>query len=533
MKTTISKSFIILSIIALSLTSCLKDLDRTPFYGLNTESVYADPDNYIEVLAKLYAGFTTTGNQGPAGKPDISGIDEGFSNYIRVFWNLQELPTDEAVCGWNDPGIPELHEMSWSSDNSWVKGMYYRIYFQIPLCNEFIRETSDEKLNDRGFSAENINKIKNYRNEARFLRALTYYHAMDLFGNVPFVTEEDASGSFFPEQISRNDLFNYIEGELKDVENLLLEPDQNEYARADKAAAWTLLAKMYLNAEVYTGQARYSDAVAYCDKILGAGYTLESKYTNLFLADNHLSNEIIFPITSDGKFTTSYGITTFLVHAPVGGSMKPLEFGISGGWGGYRTTSAFVAQFPDTLDGRYLFYTDGQNLSVNDTVNGVIKLSANFTDGWAIAKWRNVTSAGVIGSDPTGTFVDTDYPLFRLADVYLMYAEAVLRGGGGDQGKALDLVNQLRERAYGNNSSSVSSLDLDFLFAERSREMQWEGTRRTDLIRYGRFSGGTYLWPFKGGVQPEGASVPEYLDLFPLPASDIIANPNLKQNPGY
>ncbi|MBK6481996.1 MAG: hypothetical protein IPG01_02405 [Chitinophagaceae bacterium] len=181
-----------------------------------------------------------------------------------------------------------------------------------------------------------------------------------------------------------------------------------------------LLAKMYLNAEVYTGQARYSDAVAYCDKILGAGYTLESKYTNLFLADNHLSNEIIFPITSDGKFTTSYGITTFLVHAPVGGSMKPLEFGISGGWGGYRTTSAFVAQFPDTLDGRYLFYTDGQNLSVNDTVNGVIKLSANFTDGWAIAKWRNVTSAGVIGSDPTGTFVDTDYPLFRLGDVYLM-----------------------------------------------------------------------------------------------------------------
>jgi len=213
--------------------------------------------------------------------------------------------------------------------------------------------------------------------------------------------------------------------------------------------------------------------------------------------------------------------------------MKPLEFGISGGWGGYRTTSAFVAQFPDTLDGRYLFYTDGQNLSVNDTVNGVIKLSANFTDGWAIAKWRNVTSAGVIGSDPTGTFVDTDYPLFRLGDVYLMYAEAVLRGGGGDQGKALDLVNQLRERAYGNSGSSVSSLDLDFLFAERSREMQWEGTRRTDLIRYGKFSGGTYLWPYKGGVQPEGASVPEYLDLFPLPASDIIANPNLKQNPGY
>ncbi|MEP7127295.1 MAG: RagB/SusD family nutrient uptake outer membrane protein [Chitinophagales bacterium] len=524
MKTTILKSSIIFSIIVLSLTSCLKDLDRTPFYGLNTESVYSDPDNYIEVLAKLYAGFTTTGNQGPAGKPDISGIDEGFSNYIRVFWNLQELPTDESVCGWNDPGIPELHEMAWSSDNAWVKGMYYRLYFQIPLCNEFIRESSDDKLNSHGFTTEQVNTIKSYRYEARFLRALTYYHAMDLFANVPFVTEDDATGSFFPEQISRGDLFNYIEGELKDIENLLQEPDQAEYAHANKAAAWTLLAKMYLNAEVYTGQPRYNDCITYCNKVLNAGYTLQPKYTDLFLADNNLSNEIIFPITSDGKFTTSYGITTFLVHAPVGGKMKPLEFGIAGGWGGYRTTSAFVAQFPDTLDGRNLFFTDGQNLDIAD-----IKV---FTDGYAIAKWRNVTSTGVVGSDPTGTFVDTDYPMFRLGDVYLMYAEAVVRGGAGDQSTALNLINQLRERAYGNSDNNVSSLDLNFIFAERSREMYWEGTRRTDLVRFGKYSGGSYIWPWKGGV-PAGQSVADYLDVFPIPASDIIANTNLKQNEGY
>lgn len=524
MKTTFLKSSVIVSIIVLSLTSCLKDLDRTPFYGLNTESVYADPDNYINVLAKLYAGFTTTGNQGPAGKPDIGGIDEGFSNYIRVFWNLQELPTDEAVCAWNDPGIPELHEMSWSSDNAWVKGMYYRFYFQIPLCNEFIRESSDDKLNSHGFSAEDVARIKTYRYEARFLRALTYYHAMDLFANVPFVTEADATGSFFPEQISRADLFQYIESELKDIENLLSEPDQTEYAHANKAAAWSLLAKMYLNAEVYIGQPRYSDCISYCNKVLNAGYTLQSKYTDLFLADNQLSNEVIFPITSDGKFTQSYGVTTFLVHGPVGGKMKPLEFGISGGWGGYRTTSAFVSQFPDTLDGRNLFFTDGQSLEIND-----IKL---FTDGYAIAKWRNITSTGVIGSDPTGNFVDTDYPMFRLGDVYLMYAESVIRGGAGDQGTALNLINQLRERAYGNSDHNVSSLDLNFIFAERSREMFWEGTRRTDLIRFGKYSGDSYIWPWKGGVAG-GQSVPAYLDLFPIPAADIVANTNLKQNDGY
>lgn len=532
MKTTIAKSTVIVSIIVLSLTSCLKDLDRTPFYGLNTESVYADPDNYINVLAKLYAGFSTTGNKGPDGKPDISGIDEGFSNYVRVYWNLQELPTDEAVCGWSDPGIPELHEMSWSSDNAWVKGMYYRFYFQIPLCNEFIRESSDDKLSEHGFSADDVNKIKAYRYEARFLRALTYYHAMDMFGNVPFVTEADASGSFFPEQISRGDLFLYIEKELKEIEDLMLDPDQAEYARASKAAAWTLLAKMYLNAEVYTGTPRYNDCITYCNKVINAGYTLQPKYTELFLADNNLSNEVIFPITSDGNFTKSWGATTFLVHAPVGGKMKPLEFGISGGWGGYRATSAFVNQFPDTLDGRNLFFTDGQNLSVNDTVNGVIKLSTTFTDGYAVAKWRNVTSAGVIGSDPNGTFVDTDYPMFRLADVYLMYAEAVVRGGAGDQATALNLINQLRERAYGNSEHNVTSLDLNFIFAERSREMYWEGTRRTDLIRFKKFSGGDYLWPWKGNAE-YGTSVPSYLDLYPIPAADIVANTNLKQNEGY
>ncbi|HUM47147.1 MAG TPA: RagB/SusD family nutrient uptake outer membrane protein [Chitinophagales bacterium] len=525
MKTTFVKTTLILTILAVSFTSCLKDLDRTPFYGLNTESVYADPDNYIEVLAKIYAGFSTTGNQGPAGKPDIGGIDEGFSNYIRVYWNLEELPTDEAVCGWNDPGIPELHDMKWSSDNLWIKGMYYRIYFQIALANEFIRETSDESLSSHGFSAEDVDRIKGYRNEARFLRALCYYHAMSLFANVPFVTEEDLTGAFFPEQIARADLFTYIETELKDIENLMVDPKQNEYGRADKAAAWTLLAKMYLNAEVYTGQQRYGDVITYTNKVMSAGYSLESKYTNLFLADNHLSNEIIFPITSDGLHTQSYGATTFLVHAPVGGKMKPLEFGINGGWGGYRTTSSFVSLFNDTIDGRNLFFTDGQSLEINS-----ISL---FTDGYAIAKWRNVTSTGVMGSDKTGNFVDTDYPMFRLADVYLMYAEAAVRGAaGGDMGTALSLVNQLRERAYGNSSNNLSSLNLDGVFQERSKELYWEGTRRTDLIRYGKFTGSSYIWPYKGGIK-EGQGVADYLALFPIPIADIVANTNLKQNPGY
>ncbi|MEO5675116.1 MAG: RagB/SusD family nutrient uptake outer membrane protein [Chitinophagales bacterium] len=531
MKKVFTRFSAVLLIITLSFTSCVKDLDQSPYYGLNAESVYSDPANYIHVLAKCYAGLAISGNQGPAGSPDISGIDEGFSQYLRVLWNLQELTTDEAVCAWNDPGIPELHQMTWSSNNSFVVAMYNRIFFQVPLCNDFIRQSSDANMSDRGFSEADQATIRIYRNEARFLRALSYYHAIDLFGNVPFVTEADAPGAFLPNQIFRTDLFNYIESELKDIENLLPESKQNEYGRADKSAAWTLLAKLYLNAQVYTGTERNTDAVSYCNKVINSGaYSLDPVYQDLFLADNNFSPEIIFPITFDGLYTQTYGGTTFLVHAPVGGSMVAADFGINGGWAGYRTTSGYVSQCDttDTLDQRQMFYTAGQNLEITSI--------STFTDGWGITKWKNITSEGEPGSDPTGNFVDTDFPLFRLADVYLMYAEAVTRGGGGgDNGTAITLVNQIIDRGHGGISSpewDVTTLDADRVLTERARELYWEGHRRTDLIRYGLFTGGTYIWPFKGGV-PEGISVPDYLNLFPLAFTDLVANPNLIQNPGY
>lgn len=529
MKTTFFKASALFLVIIISFSSCLKDLNQSPFYGLNSESVYTDPANYIHVLAKCYAGLAISGNEGPAGSPDITGIDEGFSQYLRVLWNLEELPTDEAVCGWNDPGIPELHQMTWTSTNAFVVAMYNRIFFQIPLCNEFIRQSSDDNMSTRGFSEADKSTIRVYRNEARFLRALSYYHALNLFGSVPFVTDADAPGAFYPEQISRADLFAYIETELKDIENLLLDPKQNAYGRVDKAAAWTLLARLYLNAKVYTGTEYYSDAITYCNKVINSGaYSLEPVYEKLFLADNHLSNEIIFPICFDGLFTQTYGGTTFLVHAPVGGSMVAADFGINGGWAGYRTTSGLVAKFDtlDTLDQRQMFYTNGQNLEITSI--------GTFTDGWGITKWKNITSEGVPGSDATGNFVDTDFPLFRLAEVYLMYAEAVTRNGaGGDMATAINLVNQLIERAHGGDPShNIASLDKERVLVERARELYWEAHRRTDLIRYDLFTGGDYIWPFKGGV-PAGTSVPDFLKLYPLAFTDLVANPNLVQNPGY
>ena len=351
---------VLVALVAFAITSCTKNLDRKPFYDITSASVYTDFKNYKLVLAKLYAGIAVSGQRGPDGSPDIFGVDEGFSSYLRQLWQLQELTSDEAVIGWNDGTIQNLHSMTWTASNEFIRMMYDRIFYQISLCNEFIRETTDAKLSERGITGADAADAKKFRAEARFLRALSYYHAIDMFGNVPFVTEEDIVGSFFPDQITRSNLFAYVEGELKALETELVPARQNEYGRADQAAAWMILAKLYLNAGVYTGTAKYADCITYCNKIIAAGYTLSPQYSYLFLADNNSSaakNEIIFPIEFDGLRTKSWGAMTYLIHAPVGGSMNPTQFGISGGWSGLRATKSIYNLFQNSYpSGRFKKY---------------------------------------------------------------------------------------------------------------------------------------------------------------------------------
>lgn len=711
--------------------SCFKDLDTVPLDEdvITSAVVYDDPAAYKQVLAKLYAGLALSGQEGPAGQPDISGIDEGFSTYIRQYWKAQELPTDEAVIAWNDGTIQDFHQQDWDANNEFVTAMYNRIYYQISLCNEFLRETTNEKVDSRpGVTPELKADIAKFRAEARFLRALSYWHALDLFRQPPFVTENNVVGSFFPPQASPQQLFDYIESELKAAEADLAPSRTNEYGRADQACAWMLLAKLYLNSEVYTGRNLYSECATYCQKVIGGGFTLDPDYSHLFLADNNTAEGIIFPVTFDGVHSKTYGGTTFITHAAVGGSMSAAEFGLDGGWGGTRTTSALVNKFPavgggsvivapnpgnttypviyvpggyqgwspatasqlasaandNTYEG-YIFFPDdqkefkitlgpdwnnnfgddgangtlepnGANLSVPEggfykfnvnlttltytllkttwgligsatadgwnsdqnmtydaaegawtitanLVGGEVKFRANddwglnygddganalleqgganivipsngtytiklfldkpdytysidrpafdsralfytngqsldiadisqFTNGYAITKFKNVTSTGAAGSNPT--FVDIDFPMFRIEDAYLMYAEAVLRGGSGDLNTALGYVNAIRERAYSGTSGNITlnELTLDFILDERAREFYWECHRRTDLIRFGRFSESSYLWPWKGGV-PAGVSTSSHLNIYPIPSSDRGANPNLNQNIGY
>ena len=520
--------------VALIFTSCMKDLDTIPLDEdvLTPATLFENPAAYKQVLAKLYAGLAVSGQQGPAGDADIDGIDEGFGQYLRGFWYMQELPTDEAVMAWNDQTIKDLHWQTWGTSDVFISAFYYRIFYQISLANEFIRETSAANLDDKGISGDIRTEIEQFRAEARFLRALSYWHALDNFGHyVPFVTDADPVGDsdFFPapHPEGANGLFSFIENELKDIEALMVAANANEYGRADRAAVWTLLAKLYLNAEVYIGADKYAECLSYCNDVINAGYTLASNYEYLFLADNDMLDEIIFSVNFDGLRTQTYGGTNFIIHAAIGGDMPEVynlaaDFGVSGGWGGLRTTSSFVDLFPDetaTLDGRGMFFTEGQTKEIVNI--------GNFNDGYAITKWKNVTSTGIAGS--SSDFPDTDFPMFRLGDVYLMYAEAVLRGGGGGIGTATQYVNDLRVRG---NAATVSSIDLPFILDERARELYWECHRRTDLRRFGMFTGGDYIWPWKGNV-PEGRPTDTKYSLFPIPESDVNANTNLDQNPNY
>ena len=528
-------------ILALSLSACMKDLDQEPI----------DPDSFTEkdvfknateakgALAKIYASLSLTGQKGPSGDGDIAGADEGSTGYTRMQFYLQVASTDEAIIRWSDAGVPDFHNMSWTPANTFNNAYYNRLGQQIAFANSFI---------DNAQALASDPEVAYYIAEARFIRAYAYYNVIDAFGKAPLVTSSKAD--LKPAQNTRAELFNFVESELKDLEGKLKAARANEYGRVDVVAAQALLARLYLNAKVYIGQDKYTDCITYAKKVIASSYSLNTTdannngtaYDELFLADNNSNgaqNEFIFLASFDGLNTKTFGGTAFIIHGATGGNMNASSLGINDGWSGLTAPKEFVNKFEVSArnsnneptawkDKRAMFYTDGQTYENTDL--------KDFTkSGYAITKFKNITSTGAAGKDPEKKFPDTDLPLIRLAEVYLTYAEAVLRGGtGGDRATALGYINQLRSRAYGNASGNIadSDLTLDFILDERARELYWEGLRRTDLIRYGKFTGGAYLWSFKGGAA-SGVAVPDYRNLYPIPQDARTANDNLTQNTGY
>ncbi|MCV6630942.1 MAG: RagB/SusD family nutrient uptake outer membrane protein [Flavobacteriaceae bacterium] len=514
------KKIIILLLVAVGLNACLDDLNTEPEIELSLENLLAnDPQAATSLLSRLYGGLVLHGTGVPGSddqQSDIAGNDPGETVFFRAMWNMQTLTTDIAKNRWGDGGLDPLTTATdWAPTNKFFGYMYNRSYFNIAQINNFILDVQKANLEDADL----------YIAEARFLRALHYYYMMDLFGGVVLVTEADGVTGVEKAKESREDIFKFVEKELLEIESVI--PASNQYGRASKATVQFLLAKIYLNAEVYTGNERYADALIYSGKVkTESPFTLDDNYQHIFMGDNYNSPEIIFPLVGDKAMVQTYGNTTYLINGGSGDSTMPInDFGIQESWFGHRCTPALYSKFGDldtTGDQRALFWTTGHNFEMTD-----YKI---WEDGYPTTKFRNSLSDG---SNNVTSFSDVDVPLFRLADAMLMYAEAALRTNT-NIGTAVDYVNELRERAYGDSSGNISNVDLtlNFILDERARELYYEGHRRQDLIRFGKFTGGDYLWPWKGNVA-DGAAIPAHYNLFPFPLEALQANPKLEQNPGY
>ncbi len=522
----------------LLLSSCTDDLNQMPVTETTSGDVYSHAENYERVLAKIYASYVLAGQGQGGDNGDLTTING--QDFSRGYFNLQEAATDEVANTWlSGNNLVDLTYISWSAKDAWVSDTYYWLYFNIALCNEFIRNCSDNAISR--FTPEEQSRIRSYRSEARFMRAYSYWMVLDLYRQGPNVDENTPVTGFTPEAYDGVGLFDFIESELKDLvadgaETSL--PDTNEYGRACKATAWTLLARLYLNSAVYRGQADtkyYTECVTACHKVIAnPAYYLEPDYAKLFNADNHKrSHEILFALVCDATTSVTWGGGTYLVCGSCGNSSSqdPAKYGLTSGWGMFRARGEMAAKFGDvtnTADSRAMFYTDGQEQYFTGPID-------NQAEGYFFEKFSNLTDDGVAASNSAATGCSTDYPMMRLADVYLMAAEAYLRGGAGiSRSEALDLVNDVRLRAYkGDESGKIADRDftLDFILDERARELYLESVRRTDLIRFGKFTSDEYIWQWKGGVL-DGRSVNDKFNIYPIPDTDLNANPNLK-NPQY
>ena len=541
-------------VLSMGLSSCVNDLDVEPIDPRKNTTVDAQ-----KLFNKCYAEFVFEGYA--PGESELDLGDAGLSVLYRLLWNANELTTDEALCGWNDKGVGEFDYNTYTPANECLYGLYWRLSLGVTICNQYLKECADY---DATMTAE-----------VHFIRALYYYFLLDNYGNPSF---SETVGEK-PRQIKSAELFTWIANELESNMNGMLAPSirkkgSTNYGRADQSAAWMLLARLYLNAEKYTGTAQWEKAKEYADKVIkqsgrsiwmGDDATAHksangkwSAYQMLFMADNDqsgASDESIFSFVLEGSSSASWGASTFLFAASWDGNMViAYPQSTDQSWGGNRTRVDLIEKFISTskLDGlsdwntktivaaagddRALFF--GDNYKNEDGEDVLIPKGrkytnddlATFTDGLATIKYQSCRSDGGLVSNSTHN--DNDIFLMRLAEAYLIYAEAEARAAGSNTTltEGTRLINVLRERA--NNDDQHTTYTLREVLDERARELYFEGVRRTDLIRYGYYGGSSYTWQWKGGIQ-DGGKFDAYRNIFPIPQTELATNSNLEQNPGY
>ncbi len=541
------KRYILIAAAALGLSACVNDLDTLPLNRTEpiSEYVYGNSEEaYLEGLGRLYFQFVSND------LTDLQMTDGGASEILRAFWSVQETSADAVKCSWeNDSWVRELNTNTWSGvQNDAVYAVYVRALQGIAYVNEYLRQTSPERLSERGVQADLATRIDGYRAEARFIRAYFYWMALDCFGNVPFTTENSPfGGTYFPSQASRTDIYDYCVGELKYLvsDAGAMPPPRSNYPRADKGSAAGLLARMYLNSKVYTGVGRWEEAKAVCEDIFGMGYALCPDYASLFRGDNgenpQARGEMLWAVGYNAEKTQSYGGTSYILSATLASTDVTDDSRPNGqrnGWAGLRVPYEYVSRYFDVSNQDYetgsydvadrrgeMFYIKGRAESMEGALY-------SFMNGWSCLKFNNIphdrTESEYLPTAAAKSFSDVDFPMIRLGEIYLIYAEACMNLG--NPGPAASKIEELSERA---GVEPPAEITADFLVGERARELMWEAHRRTDLIRFGLYNTDSYLWPYKGGDSFAGQAFPAYKCIFPIPPTELAANDKLIQNSGY
>jgi len=548
-----------------SLTSCMADLDK----GNIDPTVQAEPD-ITALYSKCYACLILEGMDGSA---DFNVDNAGKSTLVRNIYNANVLSTDEGICWWTDGGLEDYGLNTPKPSSDAIRYLYYRLIMDVSYCNHYLE-----------LSAAQEDQVK--LAEVRFIRAYLYYQLLDLFGDPSFIpaisTEMPKQAHSYNEKfqedgvysraellaLGREFLFNWVVNELKEAEANLMDPQPKtdsdaNYGRVDKAAAWLMLSRVYLNAGTYLnndGQNNpyWAEALSYAEKVINSSYSLfddskmsaEAKangykpYDLLFMGDNGSNGsscEAIFPLLQDGRVTKAWGGSMFFVAAMWDPNMATVigqdAATTQNTWAGMRCRPQLIEKFTSNpnsfvgktakeiramgIDDRAIFWGVDHTLSVypND----------GFASGIVTPKWNNNYSNG--GTPHDNENVDIDFYLLRVAEAYLNAAEAALHTG--DAGKAKTYMDAIRNRAH---AATRSSYTLDDILDERAREMYFEGIRRPDLIRYNYFGGVdvTYGWEGKGGnTGYTGAPFEKYLNVYPIPSSEVMANSNLTQIDGY